>query len=173
MRLLIIFAAILGCACAEKRTETAATPSDDGSETHAAPATDEAAVQEPQSTEAIIPPRRILDGTWDESLAVGQSLTVVGEFMRNDPQSNCAYAQATHAASPPKTSWDWLIRKDGRCMWVSRGPDPRGYNRIFGAPEEILDAANIGRKIEIEAVVAAKDDGRLYLTYTEGRALDR
>jgi hypothetical protein len=108
-------------------------------------------------------------GTWDESLAVGQSVTIVGEFMRNDPQAKCEYAQTTHAATPPKSPWDWIIRKDRRCMWVTG--ERRTHNRIFGSPDEILDKDNIGRKVEIEAVVASDATGRLYLAYTEGRPI--
>lgn len=119
---------------------------------------------------AAAPARNL--ATWDEALAAGTSIAIEGEFMGNDRESKCAFAATSAARGPVKTSWDWLIRKDGRCMWVTRGADPRGYNRVFGAPEAILDRASVGRRVAVTATVAADQTGRFYLTYTDGRALD-
>jgi hypothetical protein len=152
-----------------------------------APPTDDHAAQAEPATggaaagqgDAVIPPQKVLAGTWDESLAAGQSLTIVGEFMGNDPQSICEYASTTLAVGPVRTSWDFLIRKDGRCIWVTRGADPRAYNRLFGAPEEMLERANFGRKVEITARIAATGErvkpqhpDRFYLEYVSGAPLD-
>lgn len=118
---------------------------------------------DPRST-LVAPPARIRDGTWDEALAAGQSVTVEGRFLGNDPESVCAFASTSR--SRPRTGLDWAIRKDGRCMWVEAGQS------IFGNPQAILDKASVGRAVEITATVRRDDTGRLYLEYVAGDASD-
>lgn len=64
---------------------------------------------------------------------------------RSGSNSNCAYA-STSTPMHPRTNRNWLIRKDGHCMRVSRDDDPRACSRIFGRAGKIPDRANAGRK---------------------------
>jgi hypothetical protein len=166
MKRAAIAAVVLACLGCAKEDAPAANESAPASTGGGEAAASETAVA-PEASSSL------LGESWDEKLSgqLGESITVEGQFYGHDPEANCEYASTTKKR-PAQTSWDWLIRKDGRCVVVTRGADPRAYNRILGQPDAILDRANIGRKVEITARVAADDAGRLYLEFAEGRPLN-
>jgi hypothetical protein len=90
---------------------------------------------------------------------VGKEVTVTGAF-QGWTVAGCAFPPA--AADRPVTRGDWLVRTGSACMYVTAGrPDrlqPGG-------------AQDLGRPIELRAVVMRDRTGGLYLSYRGARTL--
>ncbi len=117
------------------------------------------------SNEGSSSPEAASRASWDGELAhqVAQKVTVVGEFAGSNPQPHCAFAPTTRPSARSRT--DWLLLKDGHCVWIARGVS------IFGKPEAILAPASIGRRVEVTAKVAVDDEKRVYLEFVDGHPL--
>ncbi len=94
------------------------------------------------------------------------ALLSVAACGRGEPEP--AAAETETVASPASSS----SASQGGNRSGAIMPPLKVLDRIFGQAEEILDRANVGRKVRISARVVAHADGRLYLTYVEERPLD-
>lgn len=111
-----------------------------------------------QPTREKLGPRTVADICEEPAGYPGQVVTLQGVF-QGFSADECRFPAS---ASPTITRSDWLIRTGADCLFVTGGI-PAGLDPF--------NPDDLGRRMELEATVERKADGKIYLRYLGGKSL--
>ena len=111
-----------------------------------------------QTTQEQIGPRTVTDICKEPERYAGQIITLDGVFQgwRAD---ECRFPTS---ANPAITRSDWLIRTGTDCLYVTGG---------ILAGFDSMNPDDVGRRMELKAIVMLSKNGKVYLKYLDGQPL--